>query len=89
MANYFYLNINKIGLKYFALAFFVILIIILTLLNFSSYLFHSKNNVLGLQVEDKKVQFIEQFLQKNPDYIPGWVEIGRMDKVRELDPNYF
>lgn len=49
----------------------------------------SKKEVLGI---DTKIysseEFWNDFLTKNPDYIPGWVEIGRIDKVSSINPNY-
>lgn len=39
--------------------------------------------------EDRDIAFWTNFLKENPDYIPGWIELGRIDKVLEIDPNYF
>ena len=45
--------------------------------------------VLGVETQiDLEEKFWQEFLDKNPNYIPGWIEIGRNDKVKEIDPNY-
>jgi hypothetical protein len=62
----------------------------LIVLNYVSYTQGSKNKrVLGVFTTNNTGVFWYQFLQKNPSYIPGWIEIGRIDKVKKLDPNYF
>lgn len=66
---------------------FFALILILSILNIYNYLSPTKE-VLGIQTTNMKGVFWYDFLQKHPHYIPGWVEIGRTDKVRDIDPNY-
>lgn len=48
--------------------------------------------VLGASSRDTQIQtnieYWNSFLIENPNYIPGWIEIGRIDKVMEIDPNY-
>lgn len=56
-------------------------------------LYTTKQKVLGTQSEilpekRENQSFWEDFLAKNPDYLPGWLEIGRLDKVKEIDPNF-
>ncbi len=45
---------------------------------------------MGIESENITIdtEFWNKFLNDNPNYIPGWLEIGRVDKVNELDPNY-
>jgi hypothetical protein len=65
----------------------IIFILLLASANIGSYLTPKK--VLGVETQvnlDEK--FWQEFLDKNPNYIPGWIEIGRNDKVKEIDPNY-
>lgn len=65
----------------------VVFILLLASTNIRSYLAPKK--VLGVETQinlDEK--FWQEFLDKNPNYIPGWIEIGRNDKAREIDPNY-
>lgn len=61
-----------------------VLILLLSLFNLKH---SSKKNVevLGTSIEST---YWEDLLTKYPTYIDGWVEIGRMDKVKEIDPNY-
>lgn len=66
----------------------ILFILLLTSINIEHYLAPKK--VLGAEtfVPTKTDVFWQEFLNKNPDYIPGWIEVGRMDKVKEIDPNY-
>lgn len=36
----------------------------------------------------KKEEYFKDLLQQNPGYLPAWKELGREDKVKEIDPNY-
>jgi hypothetical protein len=65
-----------------------ILILILSIININSY-FPQKPPVLGVETKNTEGIFWYDFLQKHPNYIPGWIEIGRVDKAIEIDPNYF
>lgn len=47
-----------------------------------------KVKVLGVETKNNDQLFWNNFTSKHPNYIPGWIEIGRMDKVKEIDPNY-
>ena len=65
----------------------IILILLLTSINLKKYL--SPERVLGTQIQyDGLEMFWKEFVDKYPSYIPGWIEIGRIDKVRAIDPNY-
>lgn len=80
--------------KYLSIYIFSILIFLLSLININSYLFSNKitpasTKVLGAEIANNDAIFWYDFLQKNPTYIPGWLEIGRPDKARAIDPNYF
>jgi hypothetical protein len=66
----------------------LLFILLLTAANIGSF-FSPKKTVLGTSTENKDTKFWEEFLIKNPNYIPGWIEIGRTDKALEIDPNYF
>jgi len=64
-----------------------LIVLLLTAVNIESY--QAPKKVLGVEMQVvSSDKFWEDFLNKNPDYIPGWFEIGRMDKVKEIDPNY-
>lgn len=71
-----------------------ITLLLLSALNIENYLAPKK--VLGTEIEStgseinsEEIEFWEDFLSKNPDYIPGWIELGRYEKVKQIDPNYF
>jgi hypothetical protein len=84
-------RINKASKDLFIFVAFLF-ILYLTAINISSFS-KQKTKVLGAEIEignnDKETVFWNDFLVKHPNYVPGWIEIGRMDKAREIDPNYF
>ena len=64
-----------------------LLVLLLTVTNIESY--QATKKVLGTETKVNPVsKFWQDFLSKNPNYVPGWMEIGRVDKVKEIDPNY-
>lgn len=67
----------------------IVLALLVSALNIGTYL--KPNKVLGAETQEVNSTdtFWQDFLSKNPNYIPGWIEIGRMDKVIQIDPNYF
>lgn len=67
----------------------MILLIVITNLNFISLKSTGNSKVLGETTQISSYDFWINFLSKNPRYIPGWIEIGRVDKVNKIDPNYF
>ena len=77
---------NK-NLKFFLYVSSSVLVLLLSLLNIQSLNSH-KPKVLGVQVADDS-KFWQEFLEKHPTYIDGWIELERFDKVSEIDPNYF
>ncbi len=87
---------NKIQNRYIELGVGVgiLLVLLLTSINISNYLYPEKvlgvssRDTLGKNLSDE-TKFWEDFLIDNPEYIPGWVELGRLDKVEKIDPNYF
>ena len=79
-------KVNKavIEIFVFVAALFVLL---LTVVNIDNY--KAPQKVLAVETQiNSDDKFWEDFLTKNPDYIPGWLEEGRIDKVNEIDPNY-
>ena len=66
----------------------ILFILLLASINIEYYLVPKK--VLGAETiaPTQTEIFWQDFLNKNPNYIPGWIEIGRWDKVGEIDPNY-
>lgn len=67
--------------------FLIVFLLLLVSLNVKNYLTPLK--VLGTQTKtDDSRKFWEEFTAKNPDYVPGWIELGRLDKAKEIDPNF-
>ncbi len=64
---------------------FSILILLLTAFNLQKIKSKKTTIVLGAETDSS---FWEDFVIKHPTYIDGWVELGKMDKVNEIDPNY-
>lgn len=69
------------------------IIIVLMLSFFNLYLINNKekpkqitNTVLGAEKDNV---YWEQLVKKHPTYIDAWVEMGQIEKVKEIDPNYF
>lgn len=69
----------------------IAIVILLSSINLSEYFAPKK--VLGTttnidnQYSVNKI-FWENFLKENPEYIPGWIELGNLEKARSIDPNY-
>lgn len=65
----------------------VITLLLLSALNIENYL--APKEVLGVETEKpSSEEFWSKFLTENPDYVPGWIELERWDKVKQIDPNY-
>jgi hypothetical protein len=86
-------NYNK-DIQYLMYITFAVLVILLSIFNLQN-VSQNKNEVLGaatviskIELENEKF-FWEEFQKINPTYIDGWIELGRLDKVKEIDPNYF
>jgi hypothetical protein len=67
----------------------VLFLLLLTSINLNHYLAPQKTEVLGAKTEYNPEDFWKGFLAENKHYIPGWIEIGRIDKAAQIDPNYF
>lgn len=80
-------KINKASIQVFIFV-AIVFILLLTSINIKNFL--NPKKVLGAETtEPKHEEFWQQFLNENPNYVPGWIEIGRIDKAKEIDPNYF
>jgi hypothetical protein len=65
----------------------IITLLLLSALNIKNFL--TPDVVLGTgHVNSVNEDYWREFLLENPDYIPGWIELGRFDKVMQIDPNY-
>lgn len=84
-------NNSKIikGKNYLFIYIISFIILILTIVNLNNYINPVKTKVLGVETSNTEGIFWYNLLKDNPDYIPGWIEIGRTDKIKLIDPNYF
>jgi hypothetical protein len=80
-------RVNKIAKELFIYV-SLLFILLITSINIDNYLRLRETKVLGTETENKEVIFWQDFLTKNPNYVPGWIEIGRTERAREIDPNY-
>lgn len=78
--------VNKVSRELFIFV-ATLLILLLSIINIENY--QRPKKVLGIETQIvSNDTFWQDFLKENPNYIPGWIEIGRLDRVREIDPNY-
>lgn len=89
-------NINS-DTKFILFAVCVFVLLTLSFVNIKNYTSQNTlantNKVLAAETQDvldnkTADKFWFEFLSKNPNYVPGWVEIERLDKAYEIDPNY-
>lgn len=65
----------------------VITLLLISIQNIKTYLQPKK--VLGIATTNNYDIFWSKFLKQNPNYVPGWIETGREDIVKQIDPNFF
>ncbi|QQG41912.1 MAG: hypothetical protein HYV90_01205 [Candidatus Woesebacteria bacterium] len=65
----------------------LLLVLFLSAFDISVFL-RLKTKVLGVSTPGDEQSFWTDFTSNHPNYIPGWIELGRMDKVKEIDPNF-
>ncbi len=61
-----------------------VLILVLSAFNLA---FSREEHIQVLGSETDNV-FWEEMVAKHPTYRDAWIELGRMDKVKQIDPNY-
>lgn len=61
-----------------------ILVLLLTLFNLQ-LMEKRPVKVLGATTDNS---YWEEMVKKHPTYRDGWIELGRMDKAKEIDPNF-
>ncbi len=76
-------NFNK-DLQFLLYINVVVIVLLLSIFNLSQ---KPKKQVQVLGAETN-YSYWEELVKKHPTYRDGWVELGRMDKVYEIDPNY-
>jgi len=67
----------------------ITVVVILSLTAFNLIKIPVKVKVLGVTEINNSEVFWADFLTKHPNYIPGLIETGKIDKVNIIDPNYF
>lgn len=70
-----------INLIYINLA---ILVILLSIFNLQT---KKKDQITVLGANDD-LTYWEELVKKHPTYRDGWVELGRIDIVKQIDPNF-
>jgi len=65
----------------------IVFLLALSSVNLEKYF--TPTEVLGVDIDEQDNEiFWNEFLSKNPDYIPGWIELGKWERVIEIDPNF-
>ena len=76
-------NFNK-DLQFLLYINIAVIILLLSIFNLSQKP-KRETQVLGAETNNS---YWEEMVKKHPTYRDAWVELGRMDKVEEIDPNY-
>jgi hypothetical protein len=76
-------NFNK-DLQFLLYINIAVIILLLSIFNLSQ---KPKRQIQVLGAETNN-SYWEEMVQKHPTYRDAWVELGRMDKVEEIDPNF-
>lgn len=61
-----------------------VIVLLLTIFNLQ-HLKGKEITVLGATTDNT---YWEEMVKKHPTYRDAWLELGRMDKVEEIDPNF-
>ncbi len=77
---------GKNAQKELYLSVLVVILLFLSALNIFTYF--KPRKVLGAKTQIDSNEFWKDFMTKNPEYLPGWIELGEFDKVAKIDPNY-
>lgn len=67
----------------------VLVLLLLSIINIRSLFLPKK--VLGVRSEELGINnrdFWKQYIKSNPKYLPAYLELGEIEKVRKLDPNW-
>lgn len=76
-------NFNK-DLQFLLYINIAVIILLLSIFNLSQ---KPKREIQVLGAETNN-SYWEEMVKKHPTYRDAWVELGRMDKVEEIDPNF-
>jgi len=77
----------KKDLDFLLFATLSVLILLLSIFNLQNINKKTSKEIVVLGAETNNL-FWEDIMFKHPTYIDGWIELNRMDKVREIDPNF-
>ena len=89
---------------FFASGLAVVAILFLSALNLNLYTKKglSSDKILGINIQrEEEISYWKDLLSENPDYLPGWVELAKLqkekgdlegfeiafDNIRNIDPN--
>lgn len=64
---------------------FALFILLISFFNLSQIKKRAEVKILGAKTDNS---FWIDFVAKHPTYRDGWIELGRIDKIKEIDPNY-
>lgn len=77
-------QVNKTYLLLIVSAFILLVLSLINIKNFTG-----SKKVLGAESPtNNEENFWKDFMDKNPNYLPGLIETGKMDKVKKIDPNF-
>jgi hypothetical protein len=80
-------TVNK-NRRHLLLGVAILILILLSMFNVNN-LFSLPQKVLGTETKiDQSADFWNDFLTKNPNYIPGLIETGDIDRAKQIDPNF-
>lgn len=82
------MSAKKVNRLVFYLTLAILIVLFLSAINIRSFLTPLKTEVLGAETQENDRVFWQDLVSKNPQYIPGWLELERNDKMLEIDPNY-
>jgi hypothetical protein len=73
------------NLEYLLYINIAVVVVLLCLFN----IYKPKQQPVQVLGTTKDNSYWEEMVTKHPTYIDAWIELGRIDKVKEIDPNYF
>lgn len=72
------------------MTFYILIILLLILSVFNVIKYKNNKNVLGIETQttESEIEFWKAFNDRNPHYLPAFIEIGEIDKLKKIDPNF-
>ncbi len=79
-------KVNK-NTTYLILIVSAFILLLLSMVNIKTI--STNKEVLGIKTQtESDEEFWNNFLVNNPNYIPGWIEIGKFEKAASINPNF-